>query len=618
MLAGTYFYYCTETSTKAKQVFRYRYLLNQNSHDESIGKQHHPIFMMISPNALSFYFNPDVSPESSHLLQLFSIPLYPKDSKLDKLTASIISLCDEKGIERKSNNLKTNEPIFNNEDAYIIHYDGNINNVKNDVLKYWVIFQHFLYDLSFSSVFRSASAYEEAIIRLRENYFVNCIIAKSEYRFWADKYIKKKNQSNKYIQDKFWEADKNWVHLIVEEKNNQVLEVSHNWFQGAEKELKEVLLKKPGRKQLLNSSLAARKNSKPASEGKKKEAENLRKEIKMQRDNIYHFFLHRFNAIAIECYVFRYNPVTYLVSLAFLLGVLIWFASLQNNIVISAILLLASIGTWQGILRPFFFIISNMLRSHINYYNHSLAYPRMSLAIVAIWLGYIPVCEEAWAINITFSDKVFFVLLLAFLLVVFVSIFYFVNDVQYGRTRFSTAGMIAGYKSLILFFKGMTISIAFGLFSMEASRENIFDTPSDFFPKEVGIFKVDSLTKIQDSIELELSTQKNADTIGVLYNYAKHLHLHDIIPDTSHIDTTKTKEILDSLAMFKLKAIADLAKEHGKKKNLTRIPSIATFKIGKWDFFIFPKLLLTYSAFAFFIGLFAQVAFQGSNYRENL
>jgi hypothetical protein len=48
------------------------------------------------------------------------------------------------------------------------------------------------------------------------------------------------------------------------------------------------------------------------------------------------------------------------------------------------------------------------------------------------------------------------------------------------------------------------------------------------------------------------------------------------------------------------------------------IPSILRVNFWNGERVIFPKVLLMYSSFAFFIGLFAQVAFQGSNYKENL
>ena len=54
---------------------------------------------------------------------------------------------------------------------------------------------------------------------------------------------------------------------------------------------------------------------------------------------------------------------------------------------------------------------------HINFYNHAVGYPKMSLAIIAIWLGYIPVCEEAWQINVLL-DNFIFAIYYSFLLII--------------------------------------------------------------------------------------------------------------------------------------------------------------------------------------------------------
>ncbi len=273
------------------------------------------------------------------------------------------------------------------------------------------------------------------------------------------------------------------------------------------------------------------------------------------------------------------------------------------------VFLLSSIGIIQGAVRPIIFFISNLVSKQINYYNHSLGYPRMSLAVVAIWLGYIPVCEEAWKINTTLSDLGFIILLGLFLLIMFISIFYFVNDVQYGSTKFKGI-----YKSWALLIKGMSISLAFGLFAMEVSRENIFDSPADFFPKEIGISRIDTLSKAIDSIEFELLTHANVDKVQTL---RKHLPLiKKYLPIKSQNEIKPT--LFNNLIAVKNSLIIRLTNNHMEGRDFWKVPSITNFNLFKHNFFIFPKLLLTYSAFAFFIGLFAQVAFQGSNYKENL
>ena len=76
--------------------------------------------------------------------------------------------------------------------------------------------------------------------------------------------------------------------------------------------------------------------------------------------------------------------------------------------------------------------------------------------------------------------------------------------------------------------------------------------------------------------------------------------------------------LFNNLIAVKNSLIIRLTNNHMEGRDFWKVPSITNFNLFKHNFFIFPKLLLTYSAFAFFIGLFAQVAFQGSNYKENL
>lgn len=588
MLGGTYFYHCTETSTKQKQVFRYRYLRNEN---HTQGQDEYPVFLMINANSICVYKNSFLPPtpkvdESYHLSLLFSIPLYPKGSKLDKLSEAIINLCKEKGLNIDPC-IKNNE-LLEMKNPYMIHDDKNEKVHEKKKLEYWVIFQHFLYDLSFSDVFQNAAHHDEAILHLRENYFVNCIIAKAENKYWEAAYGDKSNQKKRqYICDRYWEADKAWVNLIVEEKNNEILEVSENWFKGAEKEMNKVL-RSENRIKLLNTVTSP----------------NRIKEIKIQRGHIYHFFLQRFNTVSIEYYLLKHNTFTYILSISFLVISIFLFLDhlrTQPNSWVYLALLMVMIGLVQGVFRPLLFVFSNFLsqilfrissRKHINYYNHSLGYPRMSLAIMAIWLGFIPVCEEAWQINLTLSDSAFKFYTIAFVLANLTAIFYFVNDVQYGNTT-----VRAIYKSLALFTKGMFISMAVGVFAMEVSRENIFSDPIEFLPKEVGIVKIDALTTTIDSLEKSITVRsQKTDRI-----------LADSI-------------MIESLSKLKDTLIYKLAKQHVKNKKNWKMPSIAVFKLRKinYCFYIFPKLLFTYATFAFFIGLFVQVAFQGSSYRENL
>lgn len=592
MLGGTYFYYCTETSTKHKQVFRYRYLSVEENGSDLLGKDQHPVFLMINANSVSFYISPPPHQninldKTCHLLLLFSIPLYPKGSKLDKLTEVVINLYEEKAMVVSAYNLVKKEPVKNNQ--YNIYSDEK----EGD---YRVIFQHFLYDLSFSDVFQNATHHDEALIHLRENYFVNCIIAKSENKYWE--HIYSKDQYNQqYIQTKYWEADRNWINLIVEEKSNELLEIS-DWFKGAEQELQAVL-KSEHRKRLLNAE----------------KDKNRIKEIKIQRDSIYHFFLQRFNTLSIEGYLGWYNTRTYIVSILVLcasIGLFFFHLRAEKNVALYIALFIVVLGIVQGVFRPLLFLASNVLsKIHINYYNHSIGYPRMSLAIIAIWLGYIPVCEEAWQINITLSNAEFVFFFASFIVTILMSIFYFVNDIQYGSTKGK-----AVYKSLALFAKGMAISMAFGVFAMEISRENIFSAPSDFLPKEGGILKIDRLTQTMDSLKLANFVLKDSASVASLDSL---LEFKEIAPKGESGIVVGVS--FDSVLLkFKEALIIKHADQHVKSSGFWNIPSIAFFRIDKveYNFFVFPKLLFTYSAFAFFIGLFAQIAFQGSSYKEHL
>ena len=710
MIKGLYFYQCNESSTAEQQVFRYRYLENKN--DDAISFKH-PYFLMISRDAITFYKDANRYGSPSHVIKNFRLPLYSNGTALDKLTEAIKGLCSENPIELSKDNVKQNEQI-SEKNPFVFH---NITDKKE--LPYWVVFQHFLYDLSFSDLFQNAIHFEEAITKLTDDYFVKCILAKGEYLYWLSKYDDE-NRGQQFILERLWEADQTWVNLIIDESHNRVLEVSNNWFNGAEVEMQKVLgiHFEIDKKQKGNIVEKYKKysdrfcnykrvdylgdfSSKIEKKDYEKELEykqNKVNEIKIQRDAIYHFFLMRFSTWSLEKYIFKYNLITTLFSLAlpiilsfYLIGLLVpkyklgiftllvtciiivtffnflfklignklssalnlkeylfyqritfifitillsfisyFLLYFNKNIIeyftnfinidklLCVLIIFTTLGLFQVFIRPFCFLISGIIftafgtiKNVSSYFNYSIGYPLMSIAIVTIWLGYIPINEEAWFINRNFDNGYFLFYFSAFTLVILISIYYFVNDVMYG------GGFFKGIRrSLALYLKGMSISILVGIVTMKVSKEHYFNNPSDFFPEDTS---VQLIAKI-DTAKMLITDRNFSYTYGdyaindyIRYSNISFAYTNNVFKSYRYEDNT---ENLENESEY-LKNL--IIQNHMLISNYNhRIPSIIYVELSGVKRYIFPKLLLMYSSFAFFIGLFAQVAFKGSNYKENL
>lgn len=714
MNKGLYFYRCNVSSTSDHQVFRYRYLETQNKDASTF---EHPYFLMISRDAITFY------KDAKQTTKLFRLPLYAHGTALDKLTEAIKGLCSENPIcfededENENIILKVNNQIevYN---PFIFH-----NHEENDsFLPYWVVFQHFLYDLSFSDLFQNATHFEEAITKLTDNYFIKCILAKGEYLYWLNQYDKENVQ--KFILERLWEADQNWINLIMNESHNRILEVSNNWFNGAETEMQKVLgiHFELDDKQKANIFKKYKEYSKDFRNNKRVEylrdlsnkiekkdydeeqnyKKNKVKEIKIQRDNIYHFFLMRFSTWSLEKYIIKYNKITASLSLLIPIGICLIFIYLlipnyiefscsllvvvifalfflnfiyalifkklsfklrssKYNIfqIISAIFLFSCLGfisynfnnlikyfvnfihtdsliwvliifsilgLYQVFIRPFCFLISGTcltafgtIKNVGTYFNYSIGYPLMSIAIVTIWLGYIPINEEAWFVNRNFDNGYFLFYLSTFTIVILISIYYFVNDVMYGE------GFFRGIRrSLALYLKGMSISIVVGIVTMKVSKDHYFNNPSDFFPEDSKVVIINNLDSLKNNLEYEKSIHTvneklKSECLRKDISFLKNTINFYKIKLNKETDTDNVNCVINEINKVNLALKDKIIDDHLEESNKNnRVPSILYVKIFGDNRYIFPKLLLMYASFAFFIGLFAQVAFRGSNYKENL
>jgi hypothetical protein len=248
----------------------------------------------------------------------------------------------------------------------------------------------------------------------------------------------------------------------------------------------------------------------------------------------------------------------------------------------------------------------------------------MSLAITAVWIGFIPICDEAWALNVNIKNTLgSYFLLFGFLLVVCASVFYFVNN--------SISRLGLGFsRSIGIIIHGLSISVLIGVFAMEVSRENLFSKVIEFFPDEHGVYEISILDTtssiLQKEMDLNISVNKpiNFNLISQKIEYLKD-SLNYIDKDSLNYRSKlfnnynsnsifSLKQTVDSIKSEKIEAMADA---HTNKIGKYGIPAIQRFEMFSTRY-IFPKLLLIYALFAFYIGLFVEVAFKGTRYKENL
>ncbi len=407
-----------------------------------------------------------------------------------------------------------------------------------------------------------------------------------------------------------------------------------------------------------------------------KKQESIFNKIRVSRNRIYHFYFNRFDFD--DGYIwflrqlnskwrFRFNllilfsVVNLLMCFQFLDGAYHWhpYFNWKRLSILSMGLVLVIV-----IVMPIAFIRLMQLAPNKNkipsIFHPGLTLPKTSLAMLTGWLVWVPISEEAWKLNANASEWRIIAWLALMLALAIVFIFFTLKGIQpelvvgNGLTG-STIGVV---------LSGYAFAFGWGVLTTQFTYRQALDEPEllmpyvfgetetaiDYKKAKEGILKyaVNFSKMTSDSSKITHDSSKIAavwnDSISVFttvfsmkkesLEFAKLFYKNKNKNNTYtwQVNADSLQEILDAK---KDAIVDDLIDRHAGKELL--LPSVTRWKLWFSDYgirfdghiyptirkvddgiyiYIFPRMLLINSGIAFFLGFFAQIAFQSAGYKE--
>ncbi len=287
------------------------------------------------------------------------------------------------------------------------------------------------------------------------------------------------------------------------------------------------------------------------------------------------------------------------------------------------------------------------------HFHQGLAMPGMVMAIIASWLGFIPLSEEAWMLNLNIDDFYFAMILFVLFIFALVLTYHAVHRaVPFIRAR------RAVLTSLGIIVVSISFSLGIGIVCMDAGRENIFSEPAKFLPKERGSVRVERFTALMDSFEHRSMAHLEADwesrSCHVMEDWVRFRHeqfarlsekTESDFCDALQIDPQMPQPELDKWhAKMEVALAGDMKANRVKRDSLIRLLIdgahhsecrvlwvVPMPHFSYWQFrrlflcnngqdryvYLFPRLLFIHAFIAFFIGFIVELAIKSKSGKES-
>ncbi len=292
------------------------------------------------------------------------------------------------------------------------------------------------------------------------------------------------------------------------------------------------------------------------------------------------------------------------------------------------------------IILPLSFLIMKLISKEKDekgfYPSISLLSPKLTVSIIIGWLTILPFSNDLWQIISYIDSQSYF--LLAFLIILFVVVATIIyNELKVVKNNISP--MQAAKIIFELFFRGIPISLMFGVFLLAFSYPQVKYNGKIYPKRAMFVIAIDSLNEIDKKADLysrktdkiilkPLKKLLNNEEVEFKYdeinNDKKIEHLYQIIEPFLVCDSTQKcpnkftisekgtlmqycinqiEDDYQSIIKNKEKLIDNLAM---KEQNMSKFPFIVktTGFINKICPYIFPPLLLLGSMVSFLIGFF--------------
>lgn len=389
-----------------------------------------------------------------------------------------------------------------------------------------------------------------------------------------------------------------------------------------------------------------------------KKQESIFNKIRVTRNRIYHFYFNRFDFDDGYIWFLRqlsstwrfgfnwlilFSIVNLVMCLQFLdesYSVYFYFNWKRLSILLMILVLVIVIAMPMAfILRMQFAPNKNKIPS---IFHPGLTLPKTSLAMLTGWLVWVPISEEAWKLNANADEGRIIAWLALMLALAIVFIFFTLKGIQpelvvgNGLTG-STIGVV---------LSGYAFAFGWGVLTTQFTYRQALDEPETLMPYEFGrteesadykrakdstLARAANFARITNSTKTAPAWNDSIKVFAARFSMEKdeeRLKFANLFyKNKSDTNRWQVKaDTLEKILEARKDAIVDtLIINHATKEQF--LPSVTYWKIWtseRWWFtdgesiyiYIFPRMLLINSGIAFFLGFFAQIAFQSAGYKE--
>jgi hypothetical protein len=476
----------------------------------------------------------------------------------------------------------------------------------------------FIYDLEHTHVFENSPYYEEAEVRLRENFMFNAIAAKAAYYWNRHNWIKKlyeeqreKDTSGEHTgndekggkaiyAENLAATEKQWLDILRSEQSCEYCSYSSGWFQSVEKEYEDVILPESKNKHAeeVFDRYEWRQTLKQGSNSRDQNHTTYEKDnLNITRESV-RWFLRRYNFISAARLLWNFCKLRHReFILAAILGlVIVAYIGCANDTNYLFVKICIYYLLWSICLLIVFlllFIIRSAfsaLRKRIpcfmkkdqSFHKDSsglalpvlgMLMPRLIMAISSAWI-FITTTEEIYksSFDVTFSTG-WWVALLIIPIMLFMML-----EVRNIAPDVKSSSIF--YRCIVVLGIGFIYSLIIGMFFINFTAKRILPR-SDYLPTfyhELDNTKWENPYKGKELEKIKKSNSSN---------------LYD-----------------------------DLGKVHLKSNEIYRVlpewPVLLKIKIVCFDLDVLPVMLLFRTFFALFIGIFIQLIFEDKPITEPL
>ena len=581
MIYGHFFKLDRDSLLSSGQII-FRYLPVRYEPDKGKdGYPYYPVYAVLGRHAIDFFYHGKDQKKDSknnskndrhHVhIRLLHLPLSLNLSVKDNLTSILqndvynhkYEISSEYKTDLENSNIKT----YSNLEVF------ELEKTKENKIYFRKLLLDFIYDLEHTHVFENSPYYEEAEVRLRENFLFNAIAAKAAYYWdrhnWTQNEKNSKAAANGIIYaENLATSEKQWLRILRTELSCEYCSYSGGWFKNVEEEYKYVIFPKSKNKQGQKTfdRYEWREKLEEDSESNPNKGIHAKDNVNITRESV-GWFLRRYNFISAVHLLWNFRKRRHReFTLATILGLVILIHIFSVNDTSYLFIKLCIYGLlgimWLLIVTPLSFRGSKLALQTLG-----MLMPRLIMAISSAWILF-TTTEEIYkfSFDITFSTGWWVALLiLPVMLFMMLEIRNIAHDLKFSS--------IVGRCSVVLGI-GFIYSLFIGMFFVNCTADRILPR-SGYLPT----------------------------------------FYHEL--DNTKWENPYNDDELKKIEGFPSSELYERLKKVRPKSNKGR-PILIQMKIFRFDLDVLPGMLLFRAIFALFIGIFIQLIFEDKPITEPL